>query len=237
MHQSQFRYSHGQLELHGYIVHSEQDDKPKPAVLIVHDWSGQTDFTRQKAQMIAELVYVGIAVDMYGQGKTGSTIEEKQALMHPLIQDRLLLRTRIQAAFDATLGMPIVDPKKIAIMGFCFGGLCALDLARAGAELSGAISIHGLLNAAKDLESLPIKAKVLALQGAADPMVPPAMVELFCKEMTDAKVDWQLHSFGNTQHAFTNPQAHDTDLGLLYSASAARRSTILISNFLEEIFG
>ena len=237
MHHSNFIYHHGELELHGYVAHNDQDDRPKPGVLIIHDWSGQNEFVRQKAHIFAELGYVSFAIDMYGLGKNGTTTEEKQALIHPLINDRLLLRTRVQAAFDAAITMPEIDQKKIAVIGFCFGGLCALDLARSGAELRGAISIHGLLEKPADLESLPIHAKVLALHGAEDPLAPPEVVDTFCQEMTTKKVDWQLHVFGNTKHAFTNPNAHDTEKGLIFSASAARRSTQLISNFLEEVFG
>ena len=101
MHHSNFIYHHGELELHGYVAHNDQDDRPKPGVLIIHDWSGQNEFVRQKAHIFAELGYVSFAIDMYGLGKNGTTTEEKQALIHPLINDRLLLRTRVQAAFDA----------------------------------------------------------------------------------------------------------------------------------------
>lgn len=235
MHHAPHLYHHGELELHGYVAYLEQDDRPKPAVLVIHDWSGLNEFARQKAHIFAELGYIGFAIDMYGLGKTGETKEEKQALIHPLLNDRLLLRTRVLAALDAAAAMPEIDPKKIAVIGFCFGGMCALDLARSGAEIRGAISVHGLLEKAPDLANLPIHAKVLALHGAEDPLVPPQTVAAFCQEMTQEKVDWQLHTFGHTQHAFTNPQAHDTQSGLIYSASAARRSTQLISNFIEEI--
>lgn len=237
MYHSNYIYHHGELELHGYVAYNEQDDNPKPAVLVIHDWSGQNEFARQKAMIFAELGYVGFAIDMYGSGKNGETITEKEALMHPLMHDRLLLRTRVQAALDAVITMPEVDHKKIAVIGYCFGGLCALDLARSGAEIKGAISVHGLLEKPADLPSLDIQAKILVLHGAEDTLTPPSVVTSFCDDMTAKNVDWQLHVFGKTQHAFTNPQAHDTKLGLIYSATAARRSTQLISNFLEEILG
>ncbi|HVT63277.1 MAG TPA: dienelactone hydrolase family protein [Legionellaceae bacterium] len=237
MYHTKHIYHHDEHELHGYLAYTEKDDQPKPAVLIVHDWSGQNEFVQQKAQIFAELGYVGFAVDMYGQGKNVKKNEEKKALMEPLLHDRLLLRTRIRAAFETLCALPEVNRKKIAVIGYCFGGLCALDLARSGAEIKGAISVHGLLNPPKDLPNQTIEAKILALHGAEDPMVPPAMLEGFYQEMTAAKADWQVHIFGQTKHAFTNPNAHDTDLGLIYSAHAARRSTQLIDSFLEEIFG
>ncbi|MCR9192262.1 MAG: dienelactone hydrolase family protein [Gammaproteobacteria bacterium] len=237
MHHSKHTYHHDEHELHGYLAYAEKDDKPKPTVLVVHDWSGQNEFAQQKAKMFAKLGYVGFAVDMYGLGKVAKKNEEKEALMHPLIQDRLMLRTRIQAALDTVVTLPQVDKQNVAVLGYCFGGLCALDLARSGAEIKGAISVHGLLSKPEDLPNQTIEAKVLVLQGAEDPMVSPTAVETFCDEMTAEKVDWQVHTFGQTKHAFTNPHAHDTDNGLIYSALAARRSTLLIDSFLEEIFG
>lgn len=237
MHHSKHIYHHNEHELHGYIAYIEKDDQPKPAVLIAHDWSGQNEFFQQKAHVFAELGYVGFAIDMFGLGQTAKTNDEKQALIHPLVNDRLLLRTRIQAAYDAVSALPEVNPKKIAIVGYCFGGLCALDLARSGAELKGAISVHGLLNPPPELPKQTITAKILALHGYDDPMVPPDQLRAFCQEMTAEKVDWQVHAFGLTQHAFTNPHAHDTKLGLLFSATAACRSNQLMDSFLEEIFG
>lgn len=237
MYHAKHIYHHNEHELHGYLAYIEKDDQPKPAVLVAHDWSGQNEFFQQKAHIFAELGYVGFAIDMFGLGRTESTNAAKQALIQPLVHDRLLLRTRIQAAFDAVCVLPEVNPKKIAIVGYCFGGLCALDLARSGVDLKGAVSVHGLLHPPTELSNQTISAKVLALHGYDDPMVPPEQLSRFCQEMTQEKVDWQVHSFGLTKHAFTNPHAHDTELGLIYSAAAARRSTQLIDTFLEEIFG
>lgn len=237
MHNATMNYRDGEHELQGYVSYSERDDKPKPAVLVIHDWSGQNSFFRQKADVFAELGYVGFAVDMYGLGQTATSAQDKQTLVNPLIHDRLLLRTRIQAAYDTVAAMPEVDKKNIAVVGFSFGGLCALDLARSGAALKGAISVHGLLDKPTNLACQPIQSKILALHGAEDPLVPTSTVEAFCQEMNAGQVDWQLHVFGQTKHAFTNPHAHDTSLGMIYSAQAARRSTQLISVFLEDVFG
>lgn len=237
MHHAKHIYHHNEHELHGYLAYIEKDEQPKPAVLIAHDWSGQTEFFQQKAHIFAELGYVGFAIDMFGLGETAKTNSAKQALIQPLVQDRLLLRTRIQAAYDAVRALPEVNSKKIAIVGYCFGGLCALDLARSGAALKGAISVHGLLQPPTDLAKQTIHSKILVLHGYDDPMVPPDHLAAFCQEMTAETVDWQAHAFGLTQHAFTNPHAHDAKLGLQFSASAAFRSTQLIDNFLEEVFG
>lgn len=236
MHASNYIYHHGEQELHGYLAYDDKVEKRRPAVLVVHDWSGRNEFACKKAEMLAKMGYVGFAIDMYGQGRTGKTIDEKKALMQPLTNDRRLLRERIRAALDALMTMDEVDHHRIAAIGFCFGGLCVLDLARSGAEIAGVVSFHGLLEKPKDLANQSIKAKVLALHGYNDPMTPPAIVNNFCQEMTESDVDWQMHMYGNVQHAFTNPEAHDKNLGLIYNVLAERRSLQSMSNFLQEIF-
>lgn len=236
MHSSNYLYHHGEQELHGFLAYDEQSEKPRPAVLVVHDWSGRNEFACEKAEMLAGLGYLGFAIDMFGQGRIGTTISEKQALIQPLVNDRLLLRERIRAAFDALIAMPEVDDQRIAAIGFCFGGLCVLDLARSGVELRGVVSFHGLLNKPKELANEEIKAKLLVLHGYDDPMVPPEQVNDFCKEMTEAKVDWQVHMYGHTQHAFANPHAHDLQLGTIYNPKAEGRALQAMRNFLQEIF-
>lgn len=236
MHTSNYLYYHGEQELYGFLAYNDQHERPRPAVLVAPDWTGRNPFACEKAEMLAKMGYVGFALDMYGQGRLGSCTHEKQALMEPLANDRQLLRDRIRAAFDAVIAMPEVDTSRVAAIGFCFGGLCVLDLARSGAELKGVVSIHGLLGKPKELANEEIKAKILALHGYDDPMVRPEQVQEFCLEMTKAKVDWQVDIYGNTQHAFTNPQAHDTQLGLIYNPQAEHRALKAMSNFLQEIF-
>lgn len=229
-------YHHDNTELEAFIAYPDNSDSPKPVVLIVHDWSGRNEFAEQKAQWIANMGYVGFALDMYGKGKRGTTTEEKMALMMPLVENRDTLRARLQCALSAATQLAAVDTQKAAIMGFCFGGLCALDLARSGADITGAISIHGLIQPTDSVSNNTIKAKVLALHGYADPMVTPEHVLAFAKEMTDANVDWQCHAYGNTLHAFTNPQASDTEMGTIYNPTAEKRALQSVENFLAECF-
>ena len=237
MHTSNYLNHHGEQELHGFLAYDDENDQPRPAVLVAHDWSGRNEFACEKAQMLVEMGYLGFALDMYGHGRVGASTHEKMGLMQPLANDRRLLRERIRAAYDALIAMPEVDINRIAVIGFCFGGMCALDLARSGAELKGVVSFHGLLNKPEEkLASHPIHAKILALHGYDDPMVRPEQVDEFCQEMTEAKVDWQVHMYGHTQHAFTNPHAHDTQLGTIYNAKAERRALQAMANFLQEIF-
>lgn len=208
----------------------------KPAILICHDWSGLNDFARNKAKQVADLGYLGFALDMYGEGQCGQTTEEKMALMKPLMENRAILRQRINAALNTLKALPQVDKTKIAAIGFCFGGLCVLDLARSGAELQAVISFHGLLNPADNLPNTEIKAKVLALLGYEDPMVPPELAKAFADEMTKAKVDWQMNTYGQTKHAFMNPLANDANLGLMYNPKVEHRAWQAMQDFLKEVF-
>lgn len=236
MHTALHIYHQGEQELHGFIAYDELCDKPKPAVLIAHDWTGRSEQMCDKARLLADMGYVGFALDAYGKAALGSNIEEKKALMTPLITDRQLLRARIQAAFATVASLPQVDKNNIVMIGFCFGGLCALDLARSGADVKGVVSVHGLLNK-PDIECAQrIRAKVLVLHGYQDPMVPPAQVHAFCDEMSSAQADWQMHLYGNVQHAFTNPEAHDSALGLVFNEQAAQRAWQAMTYFLQETF-
>ena len=222
--------------LEGFFAFDDRITERRPAVLISHAWCGRNDFVEEKAKQLAELGYLGFALDMYGKGILGTSVEQNSALMQPFMLDRAKLQQRITAAFNALRLMPWVDDRRIAAMGYCFGGLCVLDLARSGANLQGAISIHGLLNAPENLENKAIKAKVLALHGYDDPMVDFAQVQRFAEEMSTTGVDWQLHAYGNTMHAFTNPQANDPAFGTVYNPTADHRSWMSIQNFLTEIF-
>lgn len=236
MHTTHHIYHHDQQALHGFISHDEKNTNPKPGVLVVHDWSGRNTFACEKASMLAKLGYVGFALDMYGEGRIGETIDEKKALMTPLISDRAFLLERVRAGFDALASLPQVDPNRLAAIGFCFGGLCVLDLARSGLDFKGVVSFHGLLNRPENTAVKRIKPAILALHGYDDPMVPPDQVQAFCQEMTHAEADWQVHMYGHTQHAFTNPQAHDNNLGTIYNQKAEMRALQSMENFLTEIF-
>ena len=227
-------YQDKELTCQGFLAYG--DNEKKPLVLIVHDWTGRNPFAIEKAKQLAQMGYVGFAVDMYGDGRIGQNNEEKMSLMQPLMQDRSLLLRRIKAAYDFAKTLSMVDEHKIAIIGFCFGGLCALDLARSGVDLKGVVSFHGLLKRNEHDPLRPIPAKVLACHGHNDPMVTPEQVLAFQTEMTECGADWQTHIYGNVSHAFTNPLANDTAHGLIYNALAAKRSDIAMRNFLQEVF-
>ena len=229
-------YLDGDVLLEGFFAFDDSIVGRRPAVLINHTWAGRDDFVAEKAKKLAALGYLGFAVDMYGKGVLGSCPEENAKLMQPLMDNRQMLQKRMHAALYAVKLLPWVDDDKIAAMGFCFGGLCSLDLARAGADLKGVVSFHGLLGAPVNIQGNAIKAKILAFHGHDDPMVPVEQVLAFEREMTEARADWQLHTFGNTMHAFTNPSANNPDFGTVYHTDADKRSWIGMENFLTEIF-
>lgn len=227
-------YRDGDALLEGFFCHDDSLPAPHPAVLIHHAWAGRDAFVERKARRLAWHGYAAFALDVYGKGKRGDTTEQCSALMTPFMQDRALLARRVTAALDTVRGLPQIDPKRIAAIGFCFGGLCALDLARSGADLRGVASFHGLLKP-NGLPANRIRARVLMMHGYDDPMAPPEEVLAIARELTAAGADWQLHAYGNTQHAFTNPQAHDSTLGLHYNEAADRRSWHTLMQFLEEV--
>jgi len=229
-------YLDGDLVLEAFFAFDDSLSGRRPAILINHTWAGRDDFVAEKAKKLAALGYVGFAVDMYGKGVLGSSIEENAQLMQPFMDNRLMLQKRMQAALYAVKLMPWVDDSKVAAIGFCFGGLCSLDLARTGADLKGVVSFHGLLGAPGNTQGNAIKAKILALHGHDDPLATADQVIAFEQEMTRTGADWQLHTYGNTQHAFTNPVANDPDRGMIYRPDADRRSWLAMENFLTEIF-
>ncbi|TAK62076.1 dienelactone hydrolase family protein [Methylobacter sp.] len=230
-------YLDGDVLLEAFFAFDDEFSGRRPAVLINHTWVGRDDFVAEKAKKLAALGYVGFAVDMYGKGILGSNPEENMKLMQPFMADRAMLQKRMKAALAAVKLMPWVDDGKIAAIGFCFGGLCSLDLARTGVDIKGVVSFHGLLAAPDNTQGNTIKAKILALHGRDDPMVPVEQMLAFEQEMTEAGADWQLHTYGNTMHAFTNPVANDPTFGTVYQPDADRRSWIAMQNFLTEIFG
>ena len=228
-------YMDGDTKCIGYIAWDETNHDPKPCVMIGHAWGGLNEFAQDKAIQMAAQGYIGFAIDVYGGGAQGKNPSENEALMMPFINDRKALQKRLKAAYKAAQNLEQVDEKSIAMMGFCFGGLCALDLARSGADLEAAISFHGLFHG-NGLPPKKIKANVLALHGWDDPMVPPAQVTALGEELTKAKCDWQIHAYGKTTHAFMVEGANDPKAGMMHSAVAERRAWNAALDLLAEKF-
>jgi dienelactone hydrolase len=236
LHTEEIEYQVGHTVYKGFMANDHGIKGPKPCVLIAPDWTGRSESFCQQARQLAKQGYVGFTVDMYGNAKLGQTLEEKTARLTSVMQDRSQVTQRMLKAFQTAAALPWVNPHKIAAIGYCFGGLCVLDLARSGADIKGAISFHGILSAPEQPVCKKVSAKILVLHGYEDPMVPPAQVQQFAKEMTEKKADWQIHMYGHTQHAFTNPEANNLALGLHYNQTAAHRSWQSAEQFLKEIF-
>lgn len=206
----------------------------RPAILVCHAWGGRDEFAQGKAVALAELGYIGAAIDLYGIGRRGHDRESSSALMTALLEDPPKLRRRLAAAYEAVRALSGVDGERVGAIGFCFGGLCAILAARMGLFLRGVVSFHGLLQIGEPL-SAKVHAQLLVLHGQDDPMVPPEAVGRFAQEMKRTDADWRLHAYPGVKHAFTNPAANDPDFGTVYDPRADRRSWLEMLRFFEEV--
>lgn len=235
--QEPLTYQHGGVTFRGVLVYDDAQKGKRPGVMVVPEWMGLVPLTRQKAEEVAKLGYVALAVDMYGEGKVAANAQEASQLAGALRQDRPLMRARAQAAFEALRRHARVDGDRLAVMGYCFGGGVALELARHGAPLRGTVSFHGNLDTPNPADARNIKGQVLVLHGADDPLVPAEQVAAFQSEMRNAKVDWQMNSYGGAVHSFTNPQAGNApSKGVAYNEKADKRSWEALKSFLARIF-
>ena len=229
-------YEDADCGMEGLLVWDDSQQEPRPGVLVAHTIAGRSDFEELRAWQLAELGYVGFAADVYGKGTQTTDMVQNRSMMQALLADRPGLQRRMLAALNALRAQEAVDASAVAAMGFCFGGLSVLDLARTGEELAGVISFHGLLNKPGNTAGNAIAAKVLVLHGWDDPMATPDQVVDLAEELTAMGADWQLHGYGNTMHAFTNPAANEPDAGKLFSENADRRSWAVAESFLAELF-
>jgi dienelactone hydrolase len=230
-------YQHNGTVMQGFLVCDGAVKDKRPGVLVVHEWWGLNDFAREKAKQLAGLGYVALAADMYGGSRTTTDREEAGKLAGSLRGNAAVLRARAQAALKVLAADPRVDPKRLAAIGFCFGGTTVLELAYSGADLDGVVSFHGSLPIPQPDDLKRLKAAILVLHGADDPHVPAADLTAFEQAMRQAGVDWQLVLFGGAVHSFTNPAAgNNKAAGVAYDARAARRSWRYMQEFFREIF-
>lgn len=212
---------------------------PRPGLLMAPNWLGVSQGALDLARKVAERGYVVLVADLYGKDVRPNGPEQAGAAMMPLKNDRALLRKRMQASLKALLdqaGKVPLDSAKLATFGFCFGGCCALELARDGAALAAAVSFHGTLDTPHPADAKNIKGSVLVLDGAIDPLVPRGQLGAFIKEMTDAGVDWALTSYGGAAHSFTDPNAQVPGM-MQYDAKVSRRAFAAMFDLLDERFG
>jgi dienelactone hydrolase len=228
-------YHDGAHTLEGFMCLDAAAAGPVPGVLVAHTWRGRSEYEENKARKLAALGYAGFALDLFGKGVLGTSPEQNRALMQPFMDDRSLLQRRMQLALEQIRAQDDVDETRVAAIGFCFGGLCVLDLARSGADINGVASFHGLLTPPPDADGRRILSKVLVLHGWDDPMAPPEQLVALGKELTRMQADWQIHAYGNAMHAFTNPLADNPDFGTVYQPDADRRSWASMQAFLAEV--
>jgi dienelactone hydrolase len=221
--------------LEGVLV-ARRDGARRPGVILFPTVMGVSELELGFARDLVHLGYTGFVADLFGSKYRGAPRETMFGEMQRLRADRAGLRRRLTAVLEQVRGLDSVDEGAIAAAGYCFGGQCALDLARSGADIAGVASFHGLFDP-PGLDPQPIRAKVIAFHGWDDPMVPPDAVVALGRELTEAGADWQIHAFGHTSHGFTNPKAHGEIPGVQFNATAADRAWHGFVNFLEELFG
>jgi dienelactone hydrolase len=232
-------YTSGGVTMKGFIAYDSNNTDKRPVVLVVHEWWGLNDYPKKRARQLAELGYLAMAVDMFGNGQTTGHPDTAQMLAGPFYQDPLMAKTRFDAAVARVQTMSQADTSKIAAIGYCFGGGVLLNLARLGQNLDGVVSFHGSLigtPANKDL----LKAKILVCNGEADPMVPKVQVDQFKKQMDSIGANYTLKNYPDATHAFTNPEATETgkkfNIPVAYNAAADTASWKEMKEFLGNVF-
>lgn len=237
VHVNDIEYSDGDTKLKGYVAYDDNFEGQRPGVLICHQWMGLTDYEERRARELAKLGYVAFALDVYGAGVRPESREEAGKLSSKYKGDRDLMRSRLMAGLEKLQEHRAVDPKKIAVIGYCFGGTCALEVARAGADVAGVVSFHGGLSAQDKAEPDTVKAKVLVCHGAEDPYVPEGEVLGFIEEMTEAGVDFQFIAYADAVHSFTQKHSgDDKSTGAAYNKKADFRSWQHMKLFFDEAF-
>lgn len=232
-------YQEGNAVLEGYFaVPDDLDGAKRPGILLIHDWTGLQEFSRQRAEQLAGLGYVVFAADIYGKGVRPNSPQECGVQAGIYRKDRALFRRRLNASLEILKSHDNCDGGKLGAIGYCFGGTGVVELLRSGADVDGVVSFHGGLDSPNPEDGQRIKGKILVLHGAADPFVSPKDIEAFIAEMNRWKVDWQMISYSGAVHSFTKPKAGNNPAsGSAYHALADKRSWQHMKLFFSEIFG
>jgi dienelactone hydrolase len=233
-------YRSGDTVLKGYLAENPAVKGKRPAVLVVHEWWGHNEYARKRARMLAELGYVALAVDMFGDGKTAQHPDDAGKFAGEVMKNKAIGEARFNAALEYVRQQPAVDPERIAAIGYCFGGGVVLHMARQGADLKGVVSFHGSLATDTPAQAGAVKARVLVFNGEADKMIPPEQVAAFKDEMDKAGVSYRYVGYPGVKHSFTNPDADSYakkfNLPLAYDKKADRNSWAETKKFLKVIF-
>lgn len=230
-------YQQNGTTLNGVIAWDANQTGRRPGILVVHEWWGHDEHARFQARRLAREGYVGFALDMYGEGRHAETAEEAQTLMEQVTADPAVVQARFNAAREILVQDPHVDPEQVGAIGYCFGGAVVLDMARAGADLDAVATFHGLLSTETPAQPAQVRPHILVLTGGADPFVPAEQVEAFRQEMTAAGANFEIVTYPNAMHAFTNPNAADHGMPqLAYDAEADRQSWQAMLEMFRQVF-
>jgi len=232
-------YTAGGTPMKGYLTYDENKKGKRPGVIVVHEWWGNNDYSKRRADMLAELGYIALAVDMFGEGKLADNPKDAQRMATSVYQNPDTATARFAAGIALLKEQEQTDSSKIAAIGYCFGGGVVLHMALAGADLDGAGSFHGSLPEKVDNPG-NVQAKLLVCTGDADPFVPKEQADKFRKAMDDAGIDYKFISYPGAKHAFTNPEADSTgkkfNMPIAYNKQADEQSWAELQKFLGEVF-
>ncbi|MEJ2572994.1 MAG: dienelactone hydrolase family protein [Gammaproteobacteria bacterium] len=224
----------------GYLAYNGATSGRRPGVIVVHEWWGLNDYVRRRARMLAKLGYTAFALDMYGAGKQAQHPDDARKFSSEVRKNLPMEKARFTAALDVLRHNNTVDPRRIAAIGYCFGGGVVLEMARRGIDLAGVASFHGMLATADPARPDEVKAKILVMTGADDPFVPADQVTEFKAEMDAEQVDYKVIAYPGAKHGFTNPAAdkygQKFDLPLAYNKAADQASWQALQEFLQQIF-
>ncbi len=232
-------YECDSLSMKGFVAYDESTKAKRPLVMVIHEWWGLNDYTRIRVRQLASLGYIAFAVDMFGDGKTADNPTDATSLSSPFYNNPALAKSRFDAALAKAKSYPEADTSKIALIGYCFGGGMALNIARLGEDLKGVVSFHGTLLGVPTDKNL-LKADLLICQGGADKFVSPEQVSQFKHEMDSAGINYTFKSYPDAMHAFSNPNATENgkkfNLPIAYNAAADTASWKDMNEFFGKIF-
>lgn len=234
-------YKSGDTTLKGYLAYDASKSGKRPGVIVVHEWWGHNDYARKRAEMLAELGYTALAIDMYGEGKQAGHPEDAQKFAAASMSNLDEAKARFEAGMEVLKNHESTDPEKIAAIGYCFGGGVVLNMARMGADLDAVVSFHGALQPATPAQKGAFHGRILVCSGADDAMAPREVVDAFKKEMDEAGFDYEFVSYPGAQHSFTNPMADSfgTKFGLplAYNEAADKQSWEAMQKLFSQVFG
>lgn len=236
----ELNYRHGDTEMRGMLAYDSSIKDARPGVLVVHEWWGQNDYPRERARMLAEMGYVALAVDMYGDGQTAEHPDDAGKFAAAVGGNAELAKARFEAALAALRDQPLVTDDDIAAIGYCFGGGVVINMARMGTDIDGVVSYHGSLTTSSPAQAGDISTRVLVFNGADDPLVTAEQIAAFKGEMDAAGANYEFINYPGALHGFTNPGADDKGeqfgLPLAYDETADSDSWQRTQAFFDEIF-